>query len=563
MLLACLFLLRLPSALIPHELNVDESQMLADAMKFLTNPVPWKAVDEGSSGPLNYGFISIFLLVGFKPTFVLMHMAASFVVCLQVLVAYLTLKRISSGKAALLGAGLMVLLYGLYTHSHYLHYGTELLPNLLLMMGFYLFVTLLDGHTLQEWSCRLPALFFGGLALGMAPWGKLQAGPVMAALELLTVSLVLLGMKQLSLRQRLSDVVAYGFGSVLASCIVFVELVRFHVLDDAWYSYIQGNLTYAGRLSVAGILENVILLLLATPIHQLALVMILGVVLLDGFGPSYAVSTLVKERGWLFAGLCVYAAAALFSGCRVRYIWPKHAMFLVPPLTYIAALFLAAGIDAFLKWRRARQSYTTAVLRLIPVLLVFSATVSLYIAYFHRYSAMVRTIYGDRYVKPYRVDAPQDMRSSLRTFIGPLNWSVSDLNDRLFEVVSHIRERHEIHSMAIWGWAPGLYVLAGVPSASRYAVFATTSNESYSNHAVNLYLSDLRNHPPDLFVDAVTRGAFIWPWSEDDGFESQPGLRAFVDQNYFLAAELQLERGAKPVRYFVHRRRLDELSLVH
>ena len=57
--------------------------------------------------------------------------------CLQVLTAYLTLRRLGSENAATAGAFLMVLFYGLATHTHYLHYSTEMLPTLLLMVGIY------------------------------------------------------------------------------------------------------------------------------------------------------------------------------------------------------------------------------------------------------------------------------------------------------------------------------------------------------------------------------------------------------------------------------------------
>src|SRR5580692_2335190 len=144
LLMACVFLLRLPSARLPRELGVDESQMLSEAMKYVVDPHPWKAVDGGTSGPLNSLFISAFLLLGFKPGYVLIHMLASLLVCLQVLVAYLTLRRLGSDRTATVGAALLVFVYGVYTHLLYLHYNTELLPTLLLMLGFYIFVLLLD-----------------------------------------------------------------------------------------------------------------------------------------------------------------------------------------------------------------------------------------------------------------------------------------------------------------------------------------------------------------------------------------------------------------------------------
>ena len=36
-----------------NELNPDESQMLAQAMRFVSHPVPWRDVDGTTSGPLN------------------------------------------------------------------------------------------------------------------------------------------------------------------------------------------------------------------------------------------------------------------------------------------------------------------------------------------------------------------------------------------------------------------------------------------------------------------------------------------------------------------------------
>jgi|SRR5208283_1892398 len=82
LLIACVFLLRLPSALVPRELNVDESHLLSQAMKFVVDPRPWIVADTTSSGPLNSYLISVFLLMGFNPGFVLVHMLACVLVCM-------------------------------------------------------------------------------------------------------------------------------------------------------------------------------------------------------------------------------------------------------------------------------------------------------------------------------------------------------------------------------------------------------------------------------------------------------------------------------------------------
>ena len=54
----------------------------------------------------------------------------------------------------------MVLFYGLATHTHYLHYSTEMLPSLLLMVGIYLYLVWLDEPAGRGFTTRLCLLVF-------------------------------------------------------------------------------------------------------------------------------------------------------------------------------------------------------------------------------------------------------------------------------------------------------------------------------------------------------------------------------------------------------------------
>jgi hypothetical protein len=67
------------------------------------------------------------------------------------------------------------------------------------------------------------------------------------------------------------------------------------------------------------------------------------------------------------------------------------------------------------------------------------------------------------------------------------------------------------------------------------------------------FLSDLRRQMPDVFIDAVAHGAFLWNWSIVDGYESDPELRLFVDKNYELLDQLELMPGPKKIRFFSRR----------
>ena len=129
--------------------------------------------------------------MGFKPGFVLVHLLASALVCLQVLTAYLTLRRLGSEMAAAVGAFLMVLFYGLATHTLLLALcRASCCPTLVLMVGFYIFLVWLDepaGHRSRRSASRL---FPGGLVLGTAPWCKLQAAPIAGALGLVVLAAI-------------------------------------------------------------------------------------------------------------------------------------------------------------------------------------------------------------------------------------------------------------------------------------------------------------------------------------------------------------------------------------
>ena len=564
LLIACVFLLRLPSALVPRELNPDESQMLSQAMKFLVDPRPWIAVDLSTIGPLNSYLISVFLLLGFKPGFVLVHMLASVLVCLQVLTAYLTLRRFGSEKAAALGAFLMVLFYGLATHTHYLHYANELLPTLLLMVGFYIFLVWLDEPAGRRVGAQLCLLFSGGLALGAAPWCKVQAVPITGALGLVVLAAIFRDRgPAFSFSLRVKELITFCAGAVLTTCVMLALLAKTGAMRDFWYSYILNSLAYAGPLSLTSIITNFLLLLLVWPLRQPLLFALLCVGLLVRASRSGDILLLFKNRRWACIGLLAYAGAALFAACRPRYSIGTYAILLVPPMTYLAA----APLRAFPKvadLRKSRQSRQRLIFGLVLILLFATIDGA-------RYANMVRAIRQLSHSQPDRnpriakdvPDGPETdsndrmakVKHILAGSIAPRYWVVGDSNERIANVVRDIQRTHPVRSLAIWGWAPGVYVLTGIPPATRDSIghFAISQGPMQKYFRAR-FLGDLREKTPDLFIDAVAPDAFMWRgWTENDGYDSDPQLRKFIDGSYILVDELTLVKGAKPIRFFARR----------
>ena len=556
LLIASVFLLRLPGALVPRELNPDESLFLSLAMKFLVDPRPWIAADLGSAGPVTSYLVSAFLWMGFKPGFVLVHMLATVVVCAQVLVAYLTLRRLGSEKTAALGAFLMVLFYGLATYApDFLNYGSELLPTLLLMLGFYLFLVWLDEPAGRR-AAALWLLFAGGLMLGTAPWCKLQAVPITGALGLIVIAAIFRDRGSSFLFSlRLKELVAFCAGAVLPTCVMLAILAKTGAFKDFWYSYILCNLAYAGPLSLIRLILLSVLVFLYLHFFRCYLwhCSVCWLMLRAGSAPF-------KKRKWAYGGLLVYAGAALFAVCRPSFFYLHYVIFLVPPITYLAAV-LASPESADLT--ESRQSPRRLMRGLALMLIV--ATIGLYVTYAVRYVHMIRAMHElsrsqpDWHLRIAKV-VPDDAETDsiwVRS-IGPRHWTVEDSNERIAQVVRDIQKTHPVRSLVVWGWSPGVYVLTGIPPATRDACSAFQITKGpMQKYYQDRSIGDLRKNPPDLFIDAVAPDAFMgldWMgWSEKDGYESDPQLQKFVEDNYMLVDELSLVEGAKPVRFFTRR----------
>ena len=105
-------------------------------------------------------------------------------------------------------------------------------------------------------------------------------------------------------------------------------------------------------------------------------------------------------------------------------------------------------------------------------------------------------------------------------------------------MIGQLRQSRRVDSLAIWGWTPGVYVLTGVPPATRDAIgHFVISAGPLQAYFRGRFLNDLRRAMPDVFIDAVAPGAFLWYWTGDEGYETDPELQRFIDQYYEPAAQ--------------------------
>jgi hypothetical protein len=103
-------------------------------------------------------------------------------------------------------------------------------------------------------------------------------------------------------------------------------------------------------------------------------------------------------------------------------------------------------------------------------------------------------------------------------------------------------------AMAIWGWAPELYVLTGTVHATRDGHTQRQIEDAPQREYYRArFVSDLRAHPPVVFADAVGPYRLTYQDRASQGYETVPALREFVEANYELRDDVQC------VRVFVRR----------
>lgn len=524
-LIAVISLLRLPWILFPHELNVDESQMLAQGMKYLVDAVPWRSVDGTSGGPLNSYLISLFLLLGVRPGYVFVHLLANALVCLQLLTAHQTILRLShrSKKTAACGILPMILFYGFTSQADYLHYASELLPAEFLALAFLFFVVWLEENREATRASQALLLFVTGLAIGAAPFCKLQALPIAAAMGLAVLA-ASLSDKRRSAKfwHRMMQSTALCGGALLPAGAILGLVAWSGALKDFWFSYILGNLAYAGPWNWARTLAHLDWLAAPVGLLPLLLTVAAGLALLV-YGRSKSKTFVLSwGEGWVFGSLLPYAGTALFAVSRPTTFFPHYTILALHPITYLGAALLSSSVPLLDFRRQARLKIAYTLMSAVVVVVVG-------IRIFSGISALKTQISG----------AP----------------SQPDSNDRIAAVVENLKNNWPVSTMAIWGWEPGVYVLTGIPPATRDAIgHFVISKGPLQGYFRKRFVNDMRSKTPDVFIDAVAPGAFMWYWSPSDGYESDGELKSFVEENYVPVAELSFTKvHSKPVRFFARR----------
>ena len=498
------------------EINVDESSILAQAMRYLEDPVPWRSVNGGSGGPLNTWVLLWAPLAGLKLSYSAARITGLACTFLIVVPTALGIREMVGNRFSLLLTLPMTLLLCCTLNLDFVHFSSEQLPSAMSAWAVWLIL-------LQLRQVSLPRAFVLGLITGAMPFTKLQVAPAGIALfvaAFLTTTIPI-GLRSAKIRAGL--LLAAGGLTVpaailipVAVCGAWSDFIEFYIMEGLRY---RNTLTPTAPSAIDFLLRGSE----DFKVYWTAFgAMALACLCFRLFKSAGAWTQ--RANRWIVAVICITGYLLLMThlATRTGMGFPHYLMLLIAPVSMWAAScvadpehFLARPITVEAENLSPRGHSPWLLTAVLFVLGLQTLT--------------FRTIYKAN---------PQFVR---------------DWGNSVHPLVSVILEfAGQKDHMFVWGWAPKFHVLTGIPPATR---FASNGLMTGSGDVPELYhrrlREDLEKAKPRLILDATEE--FRWPtWPPGflAGHQAMPELARITFSEYRQVKRIDIRPGGQPFIIF-------------
>ena len=544
----CLFICRYPTLLEP-QLNPDEGQFIASAHKLFYDANFFRADDCGTSGPINIYPLMLPSIFGISPDYASSRLIVLGILFLCVWLLYRTfllLARDELARIAILPAAGM---FAVFKHANLVHYSSEHVPVLLTTLGLYVTVRLYTGA-----SYPVP-LFLLGLLSMTAFFAKLQSIPILAALSTLAIAYVYITRAAPRWWRPALFYIAGAAPLPIANAALCLTTGAWH---DFWMSYIVTNQQYADSENrFVTDLPQLIKYLGDTDEVRIFLLTFLGI------GAAYAVRRLWAQPRTLATAFLqsIGVSTAAISLAMLFFVSNYSAI-----ATYLALIAIAAApAYLLLHWReRPLGKDPLRWFGLLALIFTLAAMFSVYEAHrpFPHYLLLLFvplcTVIAWMLLREFSDSSGAGQkRASSSAFVILVVvlvvicqadiWGQQD--DHVFKnVAATIRppEGDFIRSMTspdgqieVWGWTVAPYLGSGRVPATRdtntASIFLWPEISAYYRHR---FLHDMREDPPEMFIDAV--GPTSWALSDPKvfGFQQFAEIDLFINTYYVHVADV-------------------------
>ncbi|HLP03524.1 MAG TPA: hypothetical protein VK163_15965 [Opitutaceae bacterium] len=499
--LALLFAWRWPVLFQATPLNPDEAQLIAAALTYQLDPVPFRSVDLTTSGPLNGLALLPTHWLGVPQDYFNARLVAILLEwgALLALFGVLRTRATAAGAALALMPGVVFL--ALAADLDFIHYSSEHVAIFLLALACWLLCRVRQPEPGITTQPRL-GWIAGGAVLGLLPWAKLQSVPVGCAIGLWFL-VTTLAARGRPLAGRLRWAGALIAGAVVPSVAMLALIAATGQFEEFRLTYLVANFSYMDTgISWA---ETLVQLARTTRFTWQFPGFFGAIVLLLGVHALWCRRTHRRpDRLYWLATLA--SAAAIYALCAPRHAFFHYLLLFVLPAilwTGIAVLELHAGLES----PRVRRAF-------FGLLLVTAVLAPL----------ALRVRHGP----------PENYGNLARDWRQPYD-----------DVARHIRAvARPGDRLAMWGWWPHLHVETGLPQGTRGAHSELQLRVWPMRDPVfrPRYLAELRASRALFFVDAVGPDSFGYNKREIDGHESFPALRDLIANDYVLVKDFGSQR---------------------
>ncbi|MFL6519566.1 MAG: hypothetical protein ACJ8NS_05040 [Chthoniobacterales bacterium] len=484
---AVLFACRWPTFVWPGEFNVDESSLIACALKATVDWIPWHGFDASTSGPLNCYILLLPRLFAADIGYFSARVIGLGLIAGALCALYYTVKWIYGDSVARLSVLPPVLLFSLTRTTDFLHYSSEQFPIFLTTVPLAAAAFLARETTSK--SARLIACATAGLFLGCPFLAKLQAAPI--ALAVLICLAAILIICSPSARIRKAEIFAIGAGLIVVPCVVLIILCATGGLTNAIISYFKMTLVFAQS---GPPVAPSFFFIGARDYNYFAIASF--AVILAGGAALYSRIKLTRCEIWALLSAISWLTASLFAIYRAHNPFTHYLLFSIIPVSFCVAnvigLLHRAGLGKnHAGWARG----LFAAVFLIPI--------------------------------------------EFATLTSSLNISPRAIGPTGEDLLAISRHARPGDRMAVWGWRPDFYVQTKtIMATSDPGILPLMVWSRYREYFRKRFISDLQAHSPRVIVDAVRPGELLFTDRATQGIESFPQLESFVRAHYTQAEEV-------------------------
>lgn len=488
---------RWQSWFITRHLNDDESFLLSGTFTLRFDPVFWRSVDGGTSGPLNFYALMPFGSIVGSDNYLSARLTAWLLLSLGILFTYQALVRIGGREIARFSIFPALIAESASVHPDLLHYSSELVSMAIISAAFYLFVSRFVGALSARWN------WFGAGLLGAIPFAKIQAIPIAAIVGLCWITAEFLWTPNPETRfRRITALIA---GAVLPAVAVLALVKTWGLWTYFSTSYVYLNLAYAQANLFS--LHNTLTWIWKLEESNASLLIqfyIAAALLLICTAP------LARARDSIRTLVCwiafLYLLASVFSVLSPHRPYLHYWQFCLLPLTLFLGLTITLITDAI----------ETQINLKVSLLLVSTLFICV--------EPMILSRLPQNNVPANRLDYYQQNPS------GPVS-----------QVIQKFADRGE--ALGSWGWMSNFNVESKLRQATRRLTNASEIDDSPVQSLYrNWYMADLRRSEPPVFVDATGPGNFGFGSTKFSFEYVFPELREFVHDHYVLYGEVENSR---------------------